>query len=158
MTIYCFTNKSKSFSWWQLANFAQSHRALSCLFHDKWKLFWSPSIIPGTVTLTSLILCSTEQFRTSKPNQNPVLKERRNTKSKIINIQYTKFSMLLLPILCDWEIFKRKYQIQYNNTSSTCFFLPGRSWKGHFWMNESNNSPSKNELFQNNHVFNFITT
>ena len=129
MPNHCFTNKSKSFSWWQLANFVQSHRALSCLFHDKWKLCWSPSIIPGTVTLTSLILCSTEQFRTSKPNQNPLLEERKvRIRSSVYNI--------LQSFQCDIffvieKFSKEKYQIQYN-TSSSCFLLSGRSWKGHF--------------------------
>ena len=126
MTIYCFTNKSKSFSWWQLANFAQSHRALSCLFHDKWKLFWSPSIIPGTVTLTSLILCSTEQFRTSKPNQNPVLEERKKKyiRSSIYNIQSFQcdtffvieklskentIQYLIIMFFASWKIMKRTF-------------------------------------------------
>ena len=44
------------------------HQRQLCLFHDEWKLCCWTSIIPGTVTLTSLILWRTEQWRTTRPS------------------------------------------------------------------------------------------
>ena len=49
-----------------ISPFCHRYKSVSFMTNEN---FWRTSIIPGTVTLTSLILWRTEQWRTRRPNQ-----------------------------------------------------------------------------------------
>ena len=89
------------------------------------KVCRSISIIPGTVTLTSLILCSTEQLRTTRPSQSLALPEYGIIMFNLLNGDSNKNLVTSFVIL--------KFFVPENTSSSSCFLLPlERSRKRHF--------------------------